>query len=1282
MNSHTPPDGNSPFPNEIDLSDIFIGREKQLDQFRSYLERWQRLAATAGIPDLKAPPSPNDKIQGFVALLHGRGGFGKSTLLKRYREIALEYSDNIQVSDLIDWEFAAQERRALFNPAQGEAIDASHYFSFIRDQLALALGRPRTDFKEYQVAARAVDDAKKQAQGVLKGLQQDDRYAWLRSLPGEIVLALIQSVPVVKNLSLLKDDAIAKAVSNATNAGVTIGVEQIAQVWATLHERLGDDLSDYLDAPWRLGKAIGYDLAQFARKRPILIFFDTYEEIDEGDKLLQMIMGVAGGRVGWVIAGRDNLWAGVGQRHRSLEVEYGYRDLVLPDRRMVIDFSADGVGDFTSSDIEEYFTQLSRKAFRLGLPAVSEKDAVHIRDVTGGVPLAVKIAAGLYLESQDLALITESLDGKREIVDQMVERYLLHTRTNPADRSRLNGLALLRRPAEQRALAAALDVPDNYDAELARLHRRYGFIFTKQEQPALHQEVRYFLRLWLLQHRTSSPEIMRVISRLREALFTSFQELEAQRHYASLRQRLEDEQWIALYLDLTEQQFWLDPAEGVAYVLPFMFAASVYQREANRVARTIGEFFQATLVQPYRKQWDWANQSLVYSTSRNPLPEELSGLKDVVRLASQNKVAFFPPMPLFQEELEAAVWWRLGEAYRGKSPNKCVYWYEKALGRLLHEEDLREALMEAKLDREHAVTEEEADEGDLLQQTVPTLPGGTPDGGAGGTTTSDSQRTMAELDRALERDPKSVRAYVQRGDAYAARKEYRQAIADFDHALELAPQDASLYAKRGEAYLLLREYRRALVDFDRALELEPGNEAIRTKQNEASLELTRPQQTPALVEIIPAGPPRRGISRRAVVIGLAGLTVVSLAGGSLAILLHAQPSPSFSPPSPNPTQTAIVQAENEYEKNFAANGIMYGFNAQHTRTNPYEIILNTDNVSGLKLYWTASTKGRVSSSPAVAPNGVVYVGSEDSNLYAFDTTNKGATLWKALTGGSIRSSPAVAPNGVVYVGSDDGYLYAFDPSTGNKPLWTAKTGDSIISSPTLVNGIVYIGSWDKTLYAFNATSGGMPLWTFSTGNMLLGSPAVANGVVYIGSRDGTLYAFNALTGGEPLWTFSTKAGIDASPAVANGVVYIGSRDGTLYAINASTGMYLWKATTLYTSLNSSAAVANEVVYVGSRNGNLYAFDTISNRGSELWHALTSSANYTGNNGIETSPTVANGVVYVASDDGHLYAFKANTGGTPLWTFPVGAFYSCPAVANGVIYIGSEFNNALYAFHLP
>jgi outer membrane protein assembly factor BamB len=56
-------------------------------------------------------------------------------------------------------------------------------------------------------------------------------------------------------------------------------------------------------------------------------------------------------------------------------------------------------------------------------------------------------------------------------------------------------------------------------------------------------------------------------------------------------------------------------------------------------------------------------------------------------------------------------------------------------------------------------------------------------------------------------------------------------------------------------------------------------------------------------------------------------------------------------------------------------------------------------------------------------NGVVYVGSYDSNLYALNAST-GAILWSFATGGNVISSPAVA-NGVVYVGSGDHKVYAF-----------------------------------------------------------------------------------------------------------------------------------------------------------------------------------------------------------------------------------------------------------------
>ena len=78
-------------------------------------------------------------------------------------------------------------------------------------------------------------------------------------------------------------------------------------------------------------------------------------------------------------------------------------------------------------------------------------------------------------------------------------------------------------------------------------------------------------------------------------------------------------------------------------------------------------------------------------------------------------------------------------------------------------------------------------------------------------------------------------------------------------------------------------------------------------------------------------------------------------------------------------------------------------------------------------------------------------------------------LDRAATGGSIFSSPAVA-NGVVYVGSVDSKLYAFAAAGCGKqacpPLWSAATGGAVYASPAVSNGTVYVGSFDGKLYAY------------------------------------------------------------------------------------------------------------------------------------------------------------------------------------------------------------------------
>jgi outer membrane protein assembly factor BamB len=112
--------------------------------------------------------------------------------------------------------------------------------------------------------------------------------------------------------------------------------------------------------------------------------------------------------------------------------------------------------------------------------------------------------------------------------------------------------------------------------------------------------------------------------------------------------------------------------------------------------------------------------------------------------------------------------------------------------------------------------------------------------------------------------------------------------------------------------------------------------------------------------------------------------------------------------------------------------------------------------------------------------------------------------WGHITGRFVDSSPAVV-NGVVYVGTTDHYVYALKASTGAK-LWSYQTGGHVTSSPAVANGVVYVGSWDNNLYALDASTGAK-LWSYTTGNEVISSPAVANGVVYVGSADGKVYAF-------------------------------------------------------------------------------------------------------------------------------------------------------------------------------
>ncbi len=65
------------------------------------------------------------------------------------------------------------------------------------------------------------------------------------------------------------------------------------------------------------------------------------------------------------------------------------------------------------------------------------------------------------------------------------------------------------------------------------------------------------------------------------------------------------------------------------------------------------------------------------------------------------------------------------------------------------------------------------------------------------------------------------------------------------------------------------------------------------------------------------------------------------------------------------------------------------------------------------------------SSPAIAVNGTIYVGSRDMRLYAVNPD--GSKKWEYYMGAEVRSSPAIGGDGTIYAGSKNGHVRAINP---------------------------------------------------------------------------------------------------------------------------------------------------------------------------------------------------------------------------------------------------------------
>ncbi len=212
------------------------------------------------------------------------------------------------------------------------------------------------------------------------------------------------------------------------------------------------------------------------------------------------------------------------------------------------------------------------------------------------------------------------------------------------------------------------------------------------------------------------------------------------------------------------------------------------------------------------------------------------------------------------------------------------------------------------------------------------------------------------------------------------------------------------------------------------------------------------------------------------------------------------------------------------------------------------IVCEADSAAAiLSPAWTASLGAGFTASPAVGPDGTIYIANLNNQFFALNPVS-GSVKWTGAVAtpndtSDLTSSAAVTSNdAAVYVGSKDGFLYAFNPANG-AVLWSNQLGGSVFSSPAIsaADGTIYVttvNGGSSGLFAINPASQSTN-WFFAADDTVTGigaasdsSPAVGPECAsYFLDSAGDLYAVDS--GGNLKWFFPVPAGSspDASPAI-------------------------------------------------------------------------------------------------------------------------------------------------------
>lgn len=219
------------------------------------------------------------------------------------------------------------------------------------------------------------------------------------------------------------------------------------------------------------------------------------------------------------------------------------------------------------------------------------------------------------------------------------------------------------------------------------------------------------------------------------------------------------------------------------------------------------------------------------------------------------------------------------------------------------------------------------------------------------------------------------------------------------------------------------------------------------------------------------------------------------------------------------------------------------------------LLVIADTAGGLSAYrltpgdaalihlWSRSLAATSYGNPALANNGTIY---ETAGNSLFAVSTEGRVLWQVKTPSQVEVSAAVADDGTVVFGSNDSREYGVSPT--GQIRWRYPIGNYTYSSPlTLAGHRVVSGNHSGDVSILDTHDGHLISRAHGGGQLWTAAAVDARGDLYFASRTGGIYAFAA--DGRRLFSLHTTATFDSYPAIAgDGTLLIGDDAGLLRAI--------------------------------------------------------------------------------------------------------------------------------------